>query len=94
MRRARRIIPREGHLDVLGADYGETKTDRAGRAWGLARTRRPAAPLVDVGALVDHELEQARRAVTVLRATVEELGLRDADPAAAARRFRDQRGAR
>lgn len=101
---------------LAGATYGETKTDRAGRTWGLARTRRPPRPLADFGALVDHELEQTRRTVTVLRATVEELGLRDAhgrpggvaeciyesrgdvllmtDPAAAARRFRDQRGAR
>ena len=62
---------------LAGASYGETKTDRAGRAWGVARTRRPAAPLADYDAAVDHLLEQARRAVQVLRATVEELALRD-----------------
>ena len=62
---------------LAGASYGETKTDRASRAWGVARTRRPAAPLADYDAAVDHLLEQARRAVQVLRATVEELALRD-----------------
>ncbi len=114
--------PRGFHLYQLlepvlaGASYSETRTDRTGRVWGLARTRRPATPSTDYDAQVDHQLAQARRAVLVMRATVEELGLRDAhgrpggvaeciyesrgdvilmtDPAAAARRFRDQRGAR
>lgn len=63
---------------VAGASYGTTRRDREGATWGLARTRRPARPLTDFGELVDHELEQARRVVTVLRATVDELGLRDA----------------
>lgn len=65
------------------AAYSVTRTV-GGKLWGLARTRRfegelPASPTGRHGALVEHEMTCARKAVEHMRATVPELRLREAD---------------
>lgn len=77
-----------------GATYSVSIKDRQGRAWGVAHTLRPLAPLTGYDAQVDHLLAQQRRAASLLRASVDELGLRDAHgrPAGVADALYESRG--
>lgn len=79
---------------VGGSTYAVTRRDREGATWGLARTRRPVAPLTDYDAQVEHEIAEAHRAVDVMRRTVAELALRDdrGQPAGIADALYESRG--
>lgn len=65
---------------LLGtASYGTTH-ERGGHVWGLAHTRRPVVelPVGEVAksiALLEHQLAERRRAMSLIRATVHEIGL-------------------
>lgn len=66
---------------VIGdSTYAETRAYK-GKTWGLARTRRfwgprPTCILQLHDLLVEHELEEARRAIGVMRRAVTELSLK------------------
>lgn len=64
---------------IGAATYGTTR-EWGGQTWGLARTRRPAValPTDEVArsiALMEHEHAERRRAMDLIRATVQEIGL-------------------
>lgn len=65
---------------LLGVASYSTIYEREGRVWGLAHTRRPVAELptgevARVIALLEHQLTERRRAMSLIRATVHEIGL-------------------
>lgn len=78
---------------LAGSQYGTTRRDRSGKVWGLARTRKPAVP-AEYDAAIAHEMKEARRAMDLMRATVRELALRDANgrPGGIAQCIYEERG--
>lgn len=57
------------------SDYSTTRRDKAGKLWGLVRTRRPAKLLGVVDGIY-HEIDEWRRAIDIMRRTVRELSIR------------------
>jgi hypothetical protein len=71
-REARTHLYRLWEPVLAGSTYRVT---RNGGTWGLACARRPPSPLTDIDRIY-HDLAEQRRAMSLLRATVGELGLR------------------